>query len=172
MINVIRLVAAMLVSCLLGLLVVGSAGAVPRRPPKFWSVARCERVLLSGRPLIRQVICVANGAPATCRWTSGHRARLYSQFTVFTRNRQRYVVGAGLEPGVVRSFTLTTRARPGFARIVHHYGDEYAGWPADFFMHHVRLLATHVTAAHFHSTVAPIAAHLVEQEKVANCTGG
>lgn len=171
MINVTRFVAAMLVSCLLGLLVVGSAGAVPRPQPRFWSVARCERVILSGRPLIRQVICVADGESATCRWTSGHRARLYSEFTVFTRNRRRYVVGAGLEPGVVRLFTLTTRARPGFARIVHHYGDEYAGWPADFFMHHVRLIATHVTAAPFRSAVAPVAAHLIEKEKAANCAG-
>ena len=110
--SAIRLVAAMLGLCGLGLLVVGSAGAVPKPLPKYWSVARCERVMLEGRPLIRQVICVASGGPATCRWTSGHRARLYSEFTVFTRNRQRYVVGAGLQPGVVRSFTLVTRAAP------------------------------------------------------------
>ena len=54
-----------------------------------------------------------------------------------------------LEPGVVRSFTLATRARPGFARIVRHYGDGYAGWPADFYMAHVRLLGTHITASRF-----------------------
>jgi hypothetical protein len=170
--SAIRFAAAMLGSCGLGLLVVGSSGAVPKPLPKYWSVARCERVMLEGRPLIRQVICVASGGPATCRWTNGHRARLYSEFTVFTRNRQRYVVGAGLQLGVVRSFTLVTRARPGFARIVHHYGDQYAGWPADFFKHDGRLLATHVAPAHFHSTVAPFAARMMQEVKAINCTGG
>jgi hypothetical protein len=172
-INVIRFVAALLVVS--GLSAVGSAGAadaVPKPQPKFWSVARCERVVLEGRPLIRQVICVASGGPANCRWTTGRRARLYSQFTVFTRNRRRYVAGAGLEPGLVRSFTLATRARPGFVRMVHHYGDEYAGWPADFFMRHARPVATHVAPARFRSTVAPVAAHLRQQEKTTNCTDG
>jgi hypothetical protein len=171
--NVIRFVATLLVGCGLGLLAVGSAGsAVPKPQPTFWSVARCERVVLEGRPLIRQVICVASGGRANCRWASGRRARLYSEFTVFTRNRQRYVDGAGLEPGVVRSFTLATRARPGFVRMVHHYGDEYAGWPADFFMRHARPVATHVAPARFRSTVAPVAAHLRQQEKTTNCTDG
>lgn len=74
--------------------------------------------------------------------------------------------------GRVRSFTLATRARPGFARIVHHYGDQYASWPADFFMAHVRLLATHVTPARFRSIVAPLAAHVARQENATGCTGG
>ncbi|HEV8102553.1 MAG TPA: hypothetical protein VGP69_02345 [Gaiellaceae bacterium] len=169
--NVIRFVAALLVVSGLGALAVGTAGAVPKPQPRFWSVARCERVVLEGRPLIRQVSCVAGGGPADCRWATGRRARLYSQFTVFTRNRQRYVVGAGLEPGVVRSFTLATRARPGFVRMVHHFGDEYAGWPADFFMRHARLVATHVAPARFRSTVAPIATQLRQREKTINCTG-
>ncbi len=167
-----RHVAALLVVWALGLLVVGAAGAVPKPQPRFWSVARCERVMLEGRPLIRQVMCVASGEPATCRWTTGHRVRLYSEFTVFTRNRQRYVAGSGLEPGVVRSFTLATRSHPGFVRIVHHYGDQYAGWPADFFMHHVRLLATHVPPPRFRSTVAPIAARLTQGQSATGCTGG
>jgi hypothetical protein len=161
-----------LLLCGLGLLVPASAGAVPKPPPKFWSAARCERVMLTQHPAVRQVLCVGSGGPTTCRWTSGHRARLYSELTVFTRLRQRYVAGAGVVPGVVRSFTLVTRARPGFARIVHHYGDQYAGWPADFFMAHVRLLATHVTPAHFRSIVAPIAARLMQKEKTTSCTGG
>ena len=75
------------------------------------------------------------------------------------------VSGAGLEPGVVRSFTLATRADPASTRIVHHYGDQYAGWPADFFMGHGRLLATHATPARFRSIVAPIAARLMQEEK-------
>jgi hypothetical protein len=128
--------------------------------------------MLTQHPSVRQVLCVGSGGQATCRWTSGHRARLYSELTVFTRLRQRYVAAAGVvEPGVVRSFTLATRARLGFDRIVHHYGDQYAGWPADSFMAHVRLLATHVTPAHFHSIVAPIAARLMQEEKAASCTG-
>ena len=44
--NVTRFLAATLVLCGLGLYVVGSAGAVPKPPPKFWSPARCERVML------------------------------------------------------------------------------------------------------------------------------
>jgi hypothetical protein len=54
---------------------------------------------------------------------------------------------------------------------VHHYGDRYVGWPADFFTAHGRLLATHVTPAHFRSIVAPIAARLMEMEKTTSCTG-
>ena len=169
--NLRRSLAATLVLCSLGLLVVGSAGAVPKPPPKFWSPARCERVMLTQHPAVRQVLCVGSGGPVTCRWTSGRRARLYSEFTVFTRLRQRYVAGAGVEPGVVRSFTLATRARPGFGRIVHHYGDQYIGWPADFFMGYVRLLATHATPAGFRSIIAPIAARLMQKEKTTSCTG-
>ena len=171
--NVIRLLAASLVLCGLGLFATSSAGAVPKQPPKFWSPARCARAMLE-RPITPplQVICVGTGGPSTCRWTSGHRARLYSEFTVFTRYRQGYVPSAGLlEPGVVRSFTLATRARPGLARIVHHYGDQYAGWPADFFKDHVRVLATHTTPARFRSLVAPIAARLTRNETT-GCTGG
>ena len=62
-------------------------------------------------------------------------------------------------------------ARPGFDRIVHHYGDQWAGWPADFFIAHVKLLATRVTPAHFHWIVAPIAARLMQEEKTGSCTG-
>jgi hypothetical protein len=103
--------------------------------------------------------------------TSGHSARLYTEFRVFTRYRQANVRGE-LEPSVVRSFTLATRARPGFVRIVHHWGDQYVGWPADFFMRHVRVLATHASPAHFRSIVAPIAARLTQQENATDCTGG
>ena len=77
----------------------------------------------------------------------------------------------GLEPGVVRSFTLATRARPGFARIVHNYGDAYAGWPADFYMAHVRLLGTHVGAGRFATFVATIAAKLSRHETTVDCRG-
>jgi hypothetical protein len=142
-----------------------------RAQESSWSPARCERVMLTQHPAVSQVICVGSGGPATCRWTSGHRARLYSEFTVFTRLLHRNVAGIWVEPGIVRSFTLATRARPGFGRIVHHYGDQYVGWPADFFMGHVRLLATHVPPAHFHAIVAPIAARLMQEEKTTSCTG-
>ena len=171
--NLMRSVSATLVLWSLGLLVVGSAGAVPKPPPKFWSPARCERVLLAHDHALPtaegnyfhagQTICVGTGGPHACTWTSDHRSRLYSEFNVFTR--ARYI------GGIVRSFTLATRASPGLAKIVHHYGDAYVGWPADFFMGHVRLLATHVTPAHFRSIVAPIAARLMQQETI-SCTSG
>ena len=125
----------------------------------------------------KRIECVL-GAPQDIEWTIAPpapillgRARLYSELTVFTRLRQRNVAGT-VVPGVVRSFTLATRARPGFARIVHHYGDQYAGWPADFFMAHVRLLATYATPARFRSIVAPLAAHVARQENATGCTGG
>ena len=170
-----RFLVASLVSCCLGLPVVGSAGAVPKPPPRFWSAARCERVLPEQHPGIRQIVCAGSGGPSSCRWTSGHRGRLYSELRVFAWYRQANFSSlgmTGLEPGVVRSFTLATRARPGFARIVHHWGDAYVGWPADFFMAHVRLLATNVTPARFRALVVPIAARLMQTEKATNCTGG
>jgi len=80
--RLIALFAATLVSCSLGLLVVGSAAAVPKPSPRFWSAARCERVLPKEHPGIRQIICVGSGGPSSCRWTSGHRVRLYSQLRV------------------------------------------------------------------------------------------
>jgi hypothetical protein len=157
--------------CGLALLVPASADAAPKPPPKFWSTARCERVMLTQHPSVSQVLCVGSRKPARCRWTSGHRARLYSEFTVFTRLRQRYVpIANQVVPGVVRSFTLATRARHGFDAIRHHWGDQYIGWPADFFIAHARLLATRVTPARFRSIVAPIAARLM-QEKTTGCAG-
>jgi hypothetical protein len=158
----------------LGSVLLGAAGlaaaAPPPPPPKYWSLARCERVMLTQHPAVRQVLCVGSGGPTTCRWTNGHRARLYSQLKVFTRLRQRNVAGS-VEPGVVRSFTLATRARTGFDPIVHHYGDQYVGWPADFFLSHVRLLAIRTNAARFRSIVAPIAARLRQQGNATGCTG-
>jgi hypothetical protein len=167
-----RVRGAALLFCGLGLLVPAFAGAVPRPPPKFWSAARCERVMLTQHPSVTQVLCVGTGGSANCRWTSDQRARLYSEFRVFTRLRQRYVYSTrAVEPGVVRAFTLATRARPEFDRVVHHYGDQYIGWPADFFIAHIRLLAIHVTPARFRSIAAPIAARLTQQEKITSCTG-
>ncbi len=172
--NVVGFRAAMLVLFGLGLLVVDPASAVPRPAPKYWSVARCERVLPEQHPAIGQVICVASGDRSTCRWTSGHRGRLYSELTVFEWFGQANFTTLGMDgvvPGVVRSFTLATRDRPGFARIYHLYGDRYVGWPADFFVADVRLLATEVPPGRFRSIVAPIAARLMQKE-TANCTGG
>jgi hypothetical protein len=90
-----------------------SVAAAPRPPPRFWGVSRCERTLhmfeLGGVTVDGHgfhngpVICVGNGGPSACRWTVAHRARLYSQFTVFARSR--YVAG------VVRSFTLAEPSR-------------------------------------------------------------
>jgi hypothetical protein len=169
----LRPLAATLVLCCLGLLVAGSAGAadtVPPSPPKFWSAARCERAMLALFAPPQQVLCVGTGGPSSCRWTSGHRARIYSEFRVFTRHRQTNVRGVGLKPGVVRSFTLATRARPGFVRVIHHWGDQYVDWPADFYKAHRRLLATDATPARFRSIVAPMAARLT-QNNASGCTG-
>jgi hypothetical protein len=171
MLGSMRVPGAALLLCGLALVLAASAGAVPKAPPKFWSPARCERVMLTQHPSVSQVLCVGTGAAATCRWTSGHRARLYSEFRVFTRLLHRNVTGdRWVEPGRVRSFTLATRARPGFGRIVHRYGDQYAGWPADFFMGRIRMLATRAIRAQFRSIVAPVAARLMQQS-TAGCTG-
>ena len=168
-----RFMAATLALSALGLYVAASAGAVPKPAPRFWSPTRCERVLPAEHPGIRQIICVGSGAPSSCRWTSGRRLRLYSQLRVFAwyRHANFSSLGmTGLEPGVVRSFTLATRSRPGFARIVHLYGDAWAGWPPDFYMGHVRLLGTHVGKGAFAAFVAPRAAELVRHEQTVDCT--
>jgi hypothetical protein len=161
------------------------AAAVPQPPPKFWSSDRCERVLLGvygyaarmppggsgGFPLpdgnghsfhVGQAICVGSGGADACRWTTGHRSRLYSEFTVFTRSP--------LNGGVVRSWTLATRAGHGRVPIAHHAGDQYVGWPPDFYMSRTKLLATDATSARFRSIVAPIAARVTQQENTTGCT--
>lgn len=172
--HVSRLVVVLAATFVLGgLSAAGSRGAVPKAPPEFWSPARCERVLPEEHPGIRQLVCVGSGGAAACRWTTGHRARLYSELTVLAWYRQANFSSLGmhgLEPGVVRSFTLATRARRGFARIVHRYGDEYVGWPADFYMAHVRLLGTHIGMARFGAFVATIAAKLTREESTVNCS--
>ena len=172
MLGVVRFSAATLVLFVLGLLAVGSAAAVPRPPPRFWSAARCERVLPKEHPGMQQVICVGSGGPSSCRWTSAHRVRLYSQLRVFAWSRRADFSGlgmTGLEPGVVRAFTLATRPRSGFTRIVHRYGDGYIGWPADFYLGHVRLLGTHVSKKGFRAFVATRVARL-DHEQTINCT--
>jgi len=42
-------------------------------------------VLNRPRHLIAQVLCVPAGGQQACRWTTGHRTRLYSEFTVLVR---------------------------------------------------------------------------------------
>ena len=170
-----RFLTVTLLLCSLALLVSASIGATrpPPPPPKFWSLARCERVMawhFSYAPP-RQALCVGVGGRSACRWTSGHRARLYSEFMVFTRYRQTNVRGVGIRPGVVRSLTMSTRARPGFVRVMRHFGDQYVGWPAAFFTRNRRLLATNATPARFRSLVAPIAARLTEHETANGCAG-
>jgi hypothetical protein len=176
--NPVRSLVAALVLCGFLLLSAASFAAVPKPPPMFWGASRCERTLhlygdreggltTEGNGFhVGAAVCVGTGGPAACRWTSGHRSRLYSQFVVFTRSRY---VG-----GVVRSFTLATRGGPGLVRYAHHAGDQYVGWPADYYMSpaSVRLLATHVTPARFRSLVAPLVAHLQHLESATRCTGG
>ena len=154
------------------------AGAVPKPPPRFWGVSRCERTLhlygdreggltVDGHGFhYRLVICVGSGGPSTCRWTVNHQARLFSQFRVFTRSPY--------QSGDVRSFTLATRGGPGLVREGHHAGDRYVGWPADYYMSpaSVRLLATDATLARFRSLVAPLVARLAKREDAIGCTVG
>jgi hypothetical protein len=159
------------------LLAVASASAAPPPPPpKFWSVSRCEQTLHAHDYLIPTAdghyfhvglrVCVGTGGPHACEWTSEQRSRLYSQLSVFTRSRY---IG-----GVVRSWTLATRAGHGLVRIGHHAGDQYVGWPADFFMSpaSVNLLAGDATAERFRSIVAPIAASITQRQNATGCTGG
>jgi hypothetical protein len=123
-------------------------------------------VLPQEHPGIRQLICVGSGDGSACRSSGGQH--LYSELTVIAWYRQANfsTLGMrGLEPGVVRSFTLATRARPGFVRIVHLYGDAYVGRPADFYMAHVQLLGTHIGMSRFAAFVAPIAAKLTRAEQ-------
>ena len=171
--NLMRCMAATFVLSGLALLSTGSVSAVPKPAPKFWSVARCERVLPEQHPGIRQIVCVGSGEPSRCRWTSGHRVRLYSELRVFAWYRQANFSSlgmTGLQPGVVRSFTLATRARPRFGRVLHHWGDQYVGWPADFYMGRVRLLGTHVSAARFRAFVAPLAVKRAQRAQTTNCS--
>ena len=150
----------------------GWAGAAPPPPAaKFWTVAHCQRMLhahdyvlatADGHHFhIGQRICVGTGGPHACRWTSHHRTRLYSKFSVFTRSRY---IG-----GVVRSWTLATRGGHGLVAISH-----LAEGPPAFYMSpaSVKLLARNSTPAHFRSIVAPIAARRTQQTNATGCTGG
>ena len=170
--RLLRLLATTLLLCGLGLLVSASVGAVP--PPKFWTASRCEHVLLGnyGAPTgstlpngtghnfhIGQVTCVESGGPDACRWTSGHLSRLYSQFTVFARSPRN--------GGVVRSWTLATRAGHGLVPVAHRA----IPFLPDFYMSRTKLLTTGVTPARFRSIVAPLAARITQRENATGCTG-
>lgn len=150
-----------------------AAAAPPPPPPKYWSVGRCEQLFRRDHWVTNTqgyafhlglTVCVGTGGPRACVWTSGRRSRLYSQFTVFTRSR--------FIDGVVRSFTLATRAGPGLSRIGPG-GDQYAGWPAEFYFSpaSVRLVAPDATPARFRVIVAPLASDLTRQEAATGCTG-
>lgn len=159
----------------LALVISGAATAAkrpPPTPPKFWSVSRCERVLQHDYVLptveawgfhVQQAICVGTGA---CEWTSGHGARLYSEFNVFGR---AHYIGS-----IVRSWTLATRGGKGFVPIGRPGGDAHAGWPAAFFMPpaSVKLLAKTSTPTSYRALVAPIAAGLKRQELATGCAAG
>ena len=172
-----RSLAATLALCSLVLVAAGWAGAAPPPPPaKYWTVSRCERTLhVQGddgavtadghRFHVGLRVCVGAGGAQACKWTSDHRSRLYEQFRVFSRSRY---IG-----GVVRSWTLATRGGVGLVAIRRHAGDQYVGWPADFFMSpgSVKLLAIDATPARFRSIVAPIAARLTQQQNATDCSG-
>ena len=172
----IRCLAATFTVVVSGLAVNGSAGAVPKPPSKFWTIARCENVLRgTDYPLrtadghvfhVGLVTCVGAGGPTACKWTSGHGSRLYSRFTVYAR--ARYV------GGIVRLFWIATRAGRGYVKITRDAGDQYVGWPADFYFSpsSVRIVAPTSTAARFRTIAALAAAHQVQEENTADCTYG
>jgi hypothetical protein len=150
------------------------AAAAPSPPqPKFWTVSRCEQTFRAhdyGLPTgegyhfhVRQTICVGTGGPQACEWTADRQARLYSEFSVF--GRTRYI------GGLVRSFTLDTRA--GHGLVPTRRNDRGGPRRADFYMSpaSVRLLATNVTPARFKAVVAPRAASLAQDENATGCTG-
>ena len=72
-----------------------------------------------------------------------------------------------LNGGVVRSWTLATRAGHGLVPVAH-----LRGGPPDFYMSGTTLLAGDASAARFRSVVAPIAARLTQHENAIGCTGG
>ena len=162
-----RILAATLLLCSLGLLAAGWADALPKPPPppKYWSTSHCERVLhvqgdnrvvtAQGYGFIVGLrVCVGMGAPQACKWTADHRSRLYSRFLVFSRSRY---VG-----GIVRSWTLATRGGAGLVAVRRHGGEAYVGWPGDFYTSpsSVKLLAPNASPARFRSIVAPLAARV------------
>ena len=172
-----RILAATLLLCCLGLLMSGWAGAARTPQAKFWAANRCEQVFGThtyGFPTpeghhfwVGRAVCVGAGGANACEWTSGHRSRLYSEFTVFTRARY---IGS-----IVRSFTIATRAEGGFVKIGRHAATHrYAGFPAYFYMSpgSVRILARASTAAGFRSLVALTAARQIEANNTTNCGVG
>lgn len=172
-----RSLAATLVLSSLVVAAAGVAGAAtPPPPPKFWTVSRCERTLhVQGddRAItadgygfhVGLRVCVGTGGPQACEWATDHRSRLFSQFRVFSRSRY---IG-----GIVRSWTLTTRGGAGLVAIGRPGGDQYVGWPADYFMSpaSVKIVAPDASTARFRSIVAPIAARLTQQQNTTDCTG-
>jgi hypothetical protein len=149
----------------------GIPDLVPKPPPKYWSPARCKRMVLNRpRHLVRQALCVGSGGPQACRANADH-VQLYSEFTVFVRYRVAYLRGQGTEPGVIRSFTLSTRPRRNLAPIAHSWGAQYIGWPPDFYAGHTKVIATHVPATHFTATITPIATPVERYENAITCTG-
>ena len=173
----IRSLAGTLVLASLVLLLAGWTGAAPLPPlAKFWTASHCKQVLHAHDHALPTAdgdyfhagltICVGTGGAPACEWTSDHRSRVYSQFMVFTR--ARYIGGS------VRSFIIATRASHGLIRMGHHAGDDYAKYRADFYMSpaSVKLVATNATPARFRTVVAPLAAHLTQQENATSCTSG
>lgn len=173
-----RILAATLLLCCVGLLVAGWAGAAPKPQTKFWTANRCEQVFRThtfgvstpeGHHFwVGRVVCVGAGGANACQWTRGHLSRLYSEFTVFTQARS---IGSP----IVRSFTMATRSDAGFVKIGRHdAAHRYAGFPAYFYVSpaSVRLLATNATPARFKAIVAPLVAGLTQQGNATGCAFG
>jgi len=120
----VRSLTTMIALFSLVLLAAASAGAVPKPPPRFWGVSRCEQTLqaygdveggntVDGHGFhIGLAVCVGAGGPRACKSTPDRRSRLYSRFTVLARSPD----------GTGRSFTLATRPGLGLVQQRHIYG--------------------------------------------------
>ncbi|HST17791.1 MAG TPA: hypothetical protein VLK36_08995 [Gaiellaceae bacterium] len=115
----------------------------------YWTPGLCKSqlkhyatVLGDGRTFYNaNAYCVGTGGVSTCEWSSGHRYRLYKEFTVFVRAFD----------GTVRTFTLTPAAK-----------DNYHG-------KNIRALGHVESSAKFDSFVAPLAAAAARAQQQKGC---
>ena len=165
-----RFLAATLLLCGLGLLVSGSVGAAPRAAAAILGPIHCERLLLRiyGGPHLpgfttgdghrfhlAQAICVGSGGAT--RLSMDDRSslpplrRVHGVHALSSQRRRCSLVDA--------RYSRAPRSLP----VARHAVIQFAGWPPDFYMSRVTLLASDATPARFRSIVAPIAARIRQQ---------
>lgn len=115
----------------------------------YWTPGLCKSelkhygtALADGRTFYNaNAYCVGMGGATTCEWSSGHRYRLYKQFTVFVRAFD----------GTVRSFMLAPAAK-----------DDYRATD-------IKALGHVASSAKFDSFVAPLAAAAARSQQQKGC---